>query len=51
LGRAPPSGSLRSTELTPAERDERIVRWIPLVVPLFAALLLALVLLIEAEVL
>lgn len=38
-------------EQIPAERDERIVRWIPVVVPLIAVLILALVLLIEADVL
>jgi len=38
-------------ELIPPERDERVVRWVPVVVPLLAVLILALVLLIEAEVL
>jgi len=35
----------------PLERDERLANWIPLVVPLFALLILLLVYVIEADVL
>lgn len=38
-------------EVIPPERDARFIRWIPLVVPLLAVLILALVLVIEADVL